>query len=287
MKITFVMPGPAGGGARMVARFATGLIEKGHDVCILYPHPERNLKSILRSAWINIRYQKRGDWLHSFPGVVQPYNCLTPELVSHNDFLIGVGVDCVLAIAELPRECGIKINNSHGRELWIKERMLRAWHFPMPRIVVTSHLEQEMQDYGCKDEIFVVHYGIDRTDYYPSNPDGKLTGVGTVYHGGSVKDPETIFKVFRIIHERRPEIPLIIFGGFPRPQGLPDAAQYTRLPAMPMVRELYSQAKVWFCASRSEGFGLPLIEAIPPTMTIVNTKIISLNAKELGSINDM
>jgi hypothetical protein len=29
---------------------------------------------------------------------------------------IGVGVDCVLAIADLPSECGIKVHNSRGME---------------------------------------------------------------------------------------------------------------------------------------------------------------------------
>lgn len=271
MRMTFVTPGRAGGGARMVARIATELIERGHDVRVLYPSPRRNLKGIVRGAYLQLRYGSRDDAFRTFRGSFRAYETLTAELVGTNDVLIGVGVDCVLAIAGMPQQCGVKINHCAGREPWIMDRMLHAWQLPMPRIVSTSHLAREMRDRGAKEDIFVVHYGLDRADYFPSVPVEQRNGVGTVYHGASVKDPVAILAVLQAIHKKRPNTPLYVFGTFPRPRGLPRAAEYVRLTSLAVVRELYSRSLVWFCASRSEGFGLPPLEAMACGCAVVST----------------
>lgn len=271
MKITFVMPGKAGGGARMVASFGTGLVERGHDVRILYPSSETKLRDTLRGAYLRLRYGHRHNWLRTFQGIARPYAALTPEVVGTNDFVIGVGVSCVLAISELPRSCGIKVHNSLGREPWLGDRAVQAWRLPMPRVVLTSHLAREMRELGSNDEIFVTRYGIDRSEYFPSLPDDQRNAVGTVYHGAAVKDPDAIRAVLHTVHERRPDTPLIVFGSFPRPRGLPRKARYVRLPTVSMARDLYSRSQVWFCTSRSEGFALPPFEAMACGCAVVCT----------------
>ena len=49
MKITFVLPGVGGGGPRVIAEYAKGLLERGHDVRILYP-VKSGVREILRPA---------------------------------------------------------------------------------------------------------------------------------------------------------------------------------------------------------------------------------------------
>lgn len=272
MRIAFVLPGGGGGGgARVIVRFAEGLRQLGHDVRILCPCQRRSVHERLRETYLALRYRCRHDWLRTFTGTVRQYTVLTPDVTGDNDVLIAVGVDSVLAIADLPASCGIKVHNSHGTEPWIADRMQRAWRVPMPRIVSASYLVPLMREQGSTDPIFVVNNGVDADEYYPTCPQHQRCGVGTVFHGASPKDPATILSVLHSIHQARPDVPLYVFGAYPRPAELPPKAAYVRLPTVRRARGLYSQSQVWFCASRHEGFGLPLLEAMACGCALVST----------------
>ena len=271
MRITFVLPsGGGGGGARVIVRFAVGLRERGHDVQILFPHQHKDLREWMRELYLGLRYQHRHDWLRTYPGIGRAYRALTPDIVGNNDALVAVGVDSVLATADLPESSGVKIHNSHGMEPWIADRMRQAWQLPMPRIVSASYLVQAMRQCGSNDPIFVVHNGVDRARYFASRPEHLRRGVGTVYHGASPKDPRAILATLQSIREAHPEVPLYVFGTHPRPRGL-HADRYVRLPTVEVARDLYSLSQVWFCASRNEGFGLPLLEAMACGCAVVST----------------
>ena len=256
---------------RSVVRIATGLIEHGHSVRVFYRRPSFDIRDIGRRLYLALRFRRGHDWLRSFPGEAIPYDAITAALVGENDLVIGVGVKCVLAVEDLPAECGLKVHNSRGVEPWWKDEMARAWQLSMPRIVVGSHLESLMRVAGCNDSIFVAHNGIDRTDYFPSLPEHACDGVGTVYHGGDVKDPGLILETLNRLADRRPSLPLYVFGTFPRPGGLAQRATYVRFPSLAAARELYSRSLVWFLASRNEGLPNPLLEAMACHCALVST----------------
>jgi glycosyltransferase involved in cell wall biosynthesis len=176
-----------------------------------------------------------------------------------------------LEIASMPAECGIKVHNSRGVEPWIQEEMAEAWRLPMPRIVVGRHLVGLMREAGSTDPIYVAHNGVDRTAYYPALPENLRQGVGAVYHGAEVKDPELLVRTFERLHERHPGLPLYAFGSYPKPRGLPSAVQYARLPKLPKAREIYSRSLVWFLTSRNEGLPNPLLEALACGSAVVST----------------
>jgi len=271
MRIAFVIPGGGGGGVRSVVRIASGLIERGHLVRILYRRLPSDFRDLVRRMYLALRFRRGHTWLRSFPGEALAFTSLTPDQVGANDVVIGVGVSCVLTIADLPPHCGIKIHNCRGVEPWCQGDMDRAWALPMPRIVVGAHLVPLMRQAGSDDPIFVAHNGVDRADYFPSLPENARDGVGTVYHGGNVKDPTLILDTLNGLADRRPSLPLYVFGTFPRPPRLPRRATYVRFPSLTVSRELYSRSLVWFLASRNEGFGNPLVEGAACGCALVST----------------
>jgi glycosyltransferase involved in cell wall biosynthesis len=271
MRIAFVIPGSGGGGVRSVVRIAAGLIGHGCSVRILYRHQPPDLRDRVRQMYLAVRYRRGHAWLRSFPGEALPYESLTPKLVGSNDLIVGVGVSCVLAIADLPPHCGIKVHNSRGVEPWRSDDMTRAWAIPMPRIVVASHLVPLMREAGSIDPIFVAPNGVDRADYFPSLPETARDGVGAVYHGGDVKDPGLILETLNRLADRRPSLPLYVFSTFPRPRRLPRNATFVRFPSLAAARELYSRSLVWFLASRNEGLPNPLLEGLACGCALVST----------------
>lgn len=271
MKITFVTPGLGGGGGRVIIEYARGLAERGHEARILSRRSRPTVRNRLRDLYLKIRYNHHDKWLRTFQGELVAYDVLTPGLVGANDAVVGVGVDCALAIANLPASCGVKIHNCHGRELNNMEKMAEAWRLRMPRIVVASYLEREMRQQGSTDEIYLMHNGVDRRDYFPSVARGKRSGIGTVFHGAYTKGPELMLEVYRRIHKLKPNIPLLMFGSYPQPAGLPKATRYVRLPSISEARDFYSRAEVWLCTSRSEGFPGPVLEAMACGCPVVAT----------------
>jgi glycosyltransferase involved in cell wall biosynthesis len=271
MKIAFVIPGGTGGGVRSVTRIASGLIDRGHDVLVLYRRAPRNIREKARDFYLGLRYGRDGNWLRTFRGRAEGYDRLTAALLGRNDVVIGVGVESILEVAALPDECGIKIYNNRGLETWHRPRMLKAWNLGLPAIVNGSHLADEMSAHGYTAPILLAHNGVSRDEYYAVLPESQRDGVGTVYHGGAIKDPGLILEVLRGLRQQRPRLPLYVFGGFPRPRGLPSGTVYVRFPSLDIVRTLYSRSKVWFLASRNEGLPNPILEGMACGCGVVST----------------
>jgi glycosyltransferase involved in cell wall biosynthesis len=54
---------------------------------------------------------------------------------------------------------------------------------------------------------------------------------------------------------------------FPLPQG----TDYTMQPAQDQIKNIYARCDVWLVASRSEGFGLPILEAMACRTPVIAT----------------
>lgn len=271
MRIVFIIPGATGGGVRSVMRIATGLSNRGHSVRVLFKRPSRGWRDQLRSLYLRVRFDRREHWLHDAECACEPFDRITPDIVGENDAVVAVGVACTLAIADFPHRCGIGVQNCRGVEPWVNQKMERAWELPMPRIVVASHLERLMREAGSRDPIYVVHNGVDTSAYFASPAAGERRAVGTVYHGGSVKDPELLLDVLRGLSISNPGVPLNAFGVFPRPARLPPSAKYVRFPSQSDARDLYSESLIWFVGSRNEGLANPVLEAAACGCAVVST----------------
>lgn len=62
-------------------------------------------------------------------------------------------------------------------------------------------------------------------------------------------------------HRKWPTLPVYSFGMTPMPRSL-SFVDYVRYPSVSQARIQYNRSLIWLSTSKSEGFGLPLLEAM-------------------------
>lgn len=273
------MPGRGfSGGIRVTIRMAEELNLMGHNVSVLYKESPQPVRSALSRLYKKFYLKAPGDWIAQTEIQSIPFKKLSAKLVGKRDFIIAAGPDHVEGIQKLPNKCGQKVFYAHGltmRNSYLREK---AWNAMIPKIAVSSYVRQEMLKAGVQNIVGVVSNGIDRTEYYPENSTSDRMAVGTVYGSVRAKDPDTILSVFSKLHNIRPNLPLLCFSDERRPKKMTSAVRYRRLPFVSEAREIYSKCAVWFCASRSEGFPGPVLEAMACGCALV--------CSDCGGIND-
>lgn len=76
------------------------------------------------------------------------------------------------------------------------------------------------------------------------------------------------------IRKTYPDLRVVAFGTQPvrRDLPLPEGTQYVQNPSQDRLRDLYAACDVFVSASRSEGFGLPILEAMACRTPVVATR---------------
>lgn len=192
---------------------------------------------------------------------------LAPELFEHGEIVVAISpltIEPVIAIGDHIRPC----RWCHGLRVDRPEEMERVWAYPIPTAAITKSLAAYVSMLSGVD-VAIVPNGIDRGNYFPE-PDCPRDAIGLTYSSHQLKEPELAAKFVRRIKNELPGTPVISFGASRKLKDFkPD--EYHRFPTIPEVRQLYSRSLIWICLSKSEGFGLPVLEAMACGAAIVTT----------------
>jgi len=272
MKIVFVLPGRGrSGGNRVTVIAASGLIERGHQVRLLVCEPKMFSRDKLRNEWLKIRYPGGvDDWLQLFMGSVESFRDITKCSFEKDELVVAVGMWSCREISRVKNSNIKKVHYIHGSSKWDINLMKATWSEDVPKLAVATHLEAEVKEICGQKVLAVIPNGIDISEYYPSVPESERDGIGTVFGCSIHKDPETILSVLRRLRQSLPQVPQRIFGACRRPKEIPRRI-YHRLPSVEKAREIYSRGLVWFLGSYSEGFSVPVLEAMACGCAVVAT----------------
>jgi glycosyltransferase involved in cell wall biosynthesis len=274
MNITFVIPGDnRSGGVRVTVAMANELIKRGHRVRITSP------KNPFRFSWESCRLLfrrkmatrfglDRTGWLHGFKGTVEAFHELSELSFADREIVIAVGTFTIDHVFHLQANV-VKVRYNHGllANMTAEERWL--WSLPMPTLTVARSLCQELQQITGEKVRAVVPNGIDPNEYYVL-PELPRTGIGTIYGQHPAKAPQDIVTVLAECRRRWPDLPQNIFGVDPVPPALRHA-DYHRYPSVAEARECYNRSMIWLVLSRSEGFAMPLLEAMACGCAVIST----------------
>ncbi|WP_445241130.1 glycosyltransferase family 4 protein [Microcoleus vaginatus] len=88
------------------------------------------------------------------------------------------------------------------------------------------------------------------------------------------KGCDIALKAFSIAAKKIPNLRLVAFGsGHDNafPHLLPEGTEYNKQPTQDQLKEFYSKCDAWLFSSRSEGFGLPILEAMACGTPVIGT----------------
>ncbi|MCP4607825.1 MAG: glycosyltransferase family 4 protein [Planctomycetes bacterium] len=270
MKIAFILPGGGrSGGVKCTVKVANGLLRKGHRVRLLVNKGGRSPRTQLRNIWLRARHTDGNDWLNLFKGSLEKFSNIERCVFGNNEIVVASGWWAGTELRRINHNRIIKVHHVRGI-LKDADQMRAAWGENVPKIVVASFLQDSIDQICGQKVCAIIPDGIDAEEFYPSVPENQRNGVGTIFGKGYHKDPETVLGILEGLKTSCPKIPQRVFSANRKPKNIPREI-YHRLPSLEKAREIYSRSLVWFLGSYSEGFGLPVLEAMACGCAVVST----------------
>jgi glycosyltransferase involved in cell wall biosynthesis len=293
MKITFLMPGynwDPSGGFRVVYEYANRLVNRGHEVAIVQPlrlkyapHTDWSTRDWLRSkAWelASLVYKPKVDWQTVDKRVELLYvRDSESRHIPDADAIFATGWATVRSVLELPQTKGKKCYMIQGYESYHAQKDLvdATWRAPLHKVVIAKWLVDVGKELGCSD----VHYipnAIDQGRYRLDRPiEGRPRQVSMVFSTVPVKGSVDGIEALGIVHEKYPDVKVVLFGLSPAQSWIPKWAEYHRNPPQDfIVEEIYNKSQIFVGSSWVEGFSLPPAEAAACGCAVVTTDSLGI-----------
>jgi glycosyltransferase involved in cell wall biosynthesis len=278
------------GGNRVVATYAQRLKKRGHSVVIVSrPPPERTLRERLSGL------VRQGRWLPSHPdgashidgtGVThlqtEGIRPIVDKDVPDSDVVIATWWETAHWVNRLSPRKGAKVYLIQHHEVfpYLPVELVKAtYRLPgLHKVTVSRWLRDIMRDrYGDPDATLVMN-SVDTEQFHAPPREKRMhPTVGVAYHGdpGGWKGGDVAMQAIARVKAALPDLRVVSFGAVPpsRELPLPEGSTFVLNPSPNQMRALYSRCDVWLCASRSEGFGLPTLEAMACRCPAVSTRV--------------
>ena len=287
MRITFVSPSlNMGGGTRVLALHARYLMDLGHDVLVVCAKPHRrSIRERLRLLLDEgVSSLKSTPQFSHFEGVSVPVEIarsdyVAPSEVPDADVVIATWWETAEWIADFPAAKGAKVYFIQGYETFPgqpADRVRATWRLPFEKITISTFLQEIGEHEFNQHGMYLVPNAVDHLQFTapPRHKQNRPT-IGYVYSGSSVKGPDVILAAVEELRESFPDLRIVSFGSsepsaeFP----LPSESEFSLRPPQSKLKHLYAQCDAWLCGSRSEGFALPVLEAMACRTIPVTTRV--------------
>ncbi|MEP6489946.1 glycosyltransferase family 4 protein [Microcoleus vaginatus GB2-A3] len=293
MKITFVLPTLGlTGGMRVLAIYTELLQKRGHKIFIVslpLPQPTliQQLRSLLRGrGWLSAPKTQKShfDKVDVESRVIETNRPITDLDVPDAEIVMATWWETAEWVAKLSPSKGAKVYFLQHYEAFDyvpKGRVEATWRLPMHKIAVAQWLADIARNEYGDLSVSLVPPTVDTKQFYDpqsraKQPRGKqlVPTVGMYYTTTPWKGCDIALKAFSIAAKKIPNLRLVAFGcGHDGPLAdlLPEGTEYNKEPTQDQLKEFYSKCDAWLFSSRSEGFGLPILEAMACGTPVIGT----------------
>ena len=270
MRITVLVPRRALDGAtRVLGEYAGRLRARNHDVTVVY---RRSATDVWR--WFGWPFRRRTrDALDECGCPVAGVVAMTPDVVPDGDVILTTGLRTVREAAALPREKGrlVEIVNGTIELAQSPAEAREVMALPVRRVAVSPSVAGFLKEHFGVDAS-VVPNGVDHAQFYNSDRQFRTPrSVGMIYVDDPMKGNAEGFEAMRRVRDKVPDVRLVLFGAR-RPRDAPPRVEIYVRPRTSRLRAIYSSCDMWLAPSWSEGFGLPVLEAMACRVVPIATR---------------
>jgi glycosyltransferase involved in cell wall biosynthesis len=286
-KIIFLLPGqgtkPAGG-FKIVYEYADGLAQWGYAVEVLHIAWKYNTTNIIKGIskyFFFLLTFKPIRWF-KFNNLVILRWCLFPKkLVA--DYIIATSWETAEILKKIVKDGQIPIYFIQGDETKFDEvcrmnweqRVVSTWKYNWKKIVVAEYLKQTIKKYD--NNVIRISNGLDFNHYkiYKSINNRNCWNIAMIAHMFKLKGTEDGVKALEIVHKKYNNLEVTFFSVYPRMDYIPEWINYKFNPTQEEIIEIYNNSSIFISASYTEGFGLPVAEAMACGCCTIITDISS------------
>ena len=286
MKINILLPSypvKMTGGYKIMLEYANELSRKGDDVMVYfvmklpYTHVRHSdLYFWLKSWWFKWRTP---SWFVLDEKVRVKSICSARDTSIRNaDILFFTECQLALAIENMTRDKGVKINLIQGYEDWIlpNEELLKESYRKADFNVVISDYLISLVEHATNVRPFVCYNAYHSETYHVRTPIEDRNGfvVAMLYHKDEHKGCIYGLEALRLCKKNVPDLRVKLFGLYLPEEELEDWIEFHYNPQD--LCGLYNEAAIFVVPSLHEGWGLTATEAMACGCALVSTDVDGL-----------
>lgn len=287
LRITFILPGSdLSGGARVVATYAENLAAKGHKVTIVSlparrPSFRARMRELVkRGVWLTTeRRSSHFDQLKNVAHHVLPtYRPIRADDVPDGDAIVATWWETAEWMSSYPSAKGRQFHLVQDYEVFPYlplDRVKAVYRLPLTRIAVSKWIAEQLRLEG-DNRVITIANAVDQLLFTspPRRKQERFT-VGFLYSETSRKNSGLALEIVSEAAKRFPGLCVRAFGSTPLPEGTVSTAAditYRLKPRQAEIPTIYASCDAWLFTSTSEGFGLPILEAMACRTPVVATR---------------
>lgn len=285
MRISWILPeAEYAGGTKVIAIFTERLMARGHEVVVISTPRSawplrRKLRMLVRERRWPGRTERRPTYFddtgidHRVLDTVRP---VQDSDVPDGDVVIATWWETAPAVEKLSPSKGAKVYlmqdyGAPGMEL---EDLIPTWHLPMYMTTISQFLVDLVHQHVEDRPIDLIPLTVDSEQFHaPARGKSEVPTVGFLYRTEWVKGSDLVLAAVDLARKEIPNLRLLAYGPRDKPGGKPPpkGMDYIVFPHNDELKEIYASCDAWLFASRLEGFGLPILEAMACRTPVIAT----------------